>query len=462
MARILVPFQGDGSGVGELTWGQRGLWTAMQQTGSSLALTGVQPLPPGATVEQVAAGLRFVLNRHQSLRTKLRFDGGGGPRQELWSSGEVPLELVDADGDTDPAAVAEQVRAGYENTVFDYANEWPIRMALVRRAGALTHVVAGYCHLALDAFGMLALVADLATMDRNTGGSAVPVRGIQPLELARRQREPAMLRQGEASLRYLERLLRSIPARRLGKSDDPRQPRYWEIGYHSPAALLAAQVVAARNRVGTGAVLLAAAAAGLVRQTGSDPAVLQVLVSNRFRPGFAESVSPLTQSGVCVVEVGDASFDEVVTRAVRASTRAAKNAYYDPVRSDELIAAIGRERGAAIELSIFFNDRRTQVEQPPSLERLPTAEAIQAALPLSTLRWERRLDRFDHALFIHVNDVAAAVDLLVCADTHRLAPADLTALVRGMEAVLVEAAAGPAAPAGSPLAAGAGAAGRRH
>jgi hypothetical protein len=171
--------------------------------------------------------------------------------------------------------------------------------------------------------------------------------------------------------------------------------------------------------------------------------VLQVLVNNRFRPGFAESVTPLTQSGVCVVEV-DATFDEVVARAVRASTRAAKNAYYDPLRSDELIAAVGRDRGEEIELSVFFNDRRAQVGLPDP-DRIPTTAEVCAAVARSTLRWERRLDRFDHALFIHVNDVPETIDFLICADTHRVAPADMELLVRGLEAVVVEAALDPAA-----------------
>jgi hypothetical protein len=443
---MLVPFEGEGAGVGELTWGQRGLWTSMQETGSSLTLSGAQPVPPGTTLGLVVSGLRFVLSRHQSLRTTVEFDADGQAHQRLWSSGEVPLELVDA-GDSDPAAVAEQVRDRYERTTFDYTTEWPIRMAVVHSDGVPSQVIAAYCHLALDAFGLTALITDLSTMDRRTGWSTAPVTGVQPLELARRQGEPAMLRQSEASLRYLEGLLRGMPPRRFAGPADPRTPRFWELGLTSPAALLAAQVVAARNRVGTGPVLLAAASIALAGATGSDPAVWQVLVNNRFRPGFATAVTPLTQSGVCVVDVGDASLADVIPRAARASTRAAKNAYYDPYRSDELIARVGLERGEEIELSAFFNDRRSHLG-PPAVDRLPDRTDIEAALPRSTLRWERQLDRFDHALFVHVDDAPAAIDVLICADTHQIAPAGMVAFVRGLEAVLVQAAVDPAATAG--------------
>jgi hypothetical protein len=443
--RVLVPFEGEGSGIGELTWGQRGLWTSMRRTGTSLTLSGAQQLPPGVTVDQVVASLRFLLSRHQSLRTTVTFDPAGRPRQRLWSSGEAPLELVEAGPGGDPAALAQEIRLRYESRVFDYETEWPMRMALVLRDGTPSHVVVAYCHLALDAYGLDALIADQLTMDPATGGATGPATGIQPLELARRQGEPAMLRQSDASMRYLERLLREMPARRFTGSADPRTPRFWELRFTSAAALLAAQVVAAHNRVGTGAVLLAAASMALARATGSDPAVWQVLVNNRFRPGFASAVTPLTQSGVCVVGVGDADLATVIPAAARASTRAAKNAYYDPYESDALIERVGRERGAGIELSIFFNDRRAQVALP---DRLPSRGEIEAALPRSTLGWENRLDAFDHAFFVHVDDAPAAIDVLICADTHQVTPDETVAFARGVEAVLVEAAVDPAATAG--------------
>ncbi|HEX3591262.1 MAG TPA: condensation domain-containing protein, partial [Pseudonocardiaceae bacterium] len=156
--RVLIPFEGPGSGVGELTWGQLGVWRAIQRQHCSMGVGRPLPLPAGATVTAVADGLRFVMGRHQSLRTRLVFDHDGHVRQCVASEGEVPLEIVDAADDEDPAAVAVALRARYHDTEFDYANEWPVRMAVVRHCGALTHVVALYCHLALDGGGADALV----------------------------------------------------------------------------------------------------------------------------------------------------------------------------------------------------------------------------------------------------------------------------------------------------------------
>ena len=70
---VMVRFEGDGSGVAELSWGQHEIWCVMRDKSDSLPIGGVRALPPGQTVADVAAGLRFIMSRHQSLRTRLRW-----------------------------------------------------------------------------------------------------------------------------------------------------------------------------------------------------------------------------------------------------------------------------------------------------------------------------------------------------------------------------------------------------
>lgn len=436
--QVVVPFAAEGHGVGELTWAQKGLWTAMRTTGTSLPLGGVSPLPPGCTVEEVARGLRFTLVRHPALRTRLRLRGEELPEQDVAGSGEAVLTVVDAGGE-DPVLVADRLRAGWEATVFDYATEWPIRMGAVTAGGAVSHVVAVYCHLALDLYGLEALLADLATMDRHTGVSAVPVDAPSPLQLAAAQQQPDARRRSAASLRHWERLLREIPARRLPGSADRRRPRFLELNYSSPAALHALRRLAVRTGLRTAPLLMAACATALTRVTGQEPAVLQVLVSNRFRPGLARAVTPLTQSSLCAVEVDGAELTDVAVRAQRAVVRAGKNAYYDPLTLDALYAAVDADRAEHVDVDCFYNDRR-RAGRHDEPDQVPEPAEITAALPLSALRLDRELEQFDHRLFVHVNDVPDAVDWTVCADSHHLAPADAEALLRQMEAVLVDAA----------------------
>lgn len=443
--QILVAFDGDGSGTGELTWGQQDIWRSMQYERASHGIGGIRVLPAGCTVDDVAGDLRFLMERHQSLRTRLAFAADGRPLQVVASSGQVPLEIVET-GDADPAEVAGRLYQPYYEAAFDYAADWPIRWAVVQQRGVATHVVGVVCHLAADGQGIAVLLADLASRDPVSGLAKGPVTGIEPLELARQQRSPAGQRQSEASLRHWERHLRAIPARRFRGSAGVRHPRYWQAIYTSPAMDVAARVIAARSGADTSVVLLAAFAVALARLTGINPVVAQIVVSNRFRPGLAGTVSPVSQAGLCVIDVTGGTFDEIAARTRQAMLRASKNAYYDPLRWQELVTAVSCERGEQIDLSCSVNDRRMLAGQaadgPP-----PTAGDVRAALPLSELAWGYQRDRPSQRLFLHLNGVPA-VNYELCADTQFVSPADMQECLRQMESVTVAAALGAATVAG--------------
>jgi hypothetical protein len=424
---ILVPFHGDGGGVDTLSWGQWEIWRSMTAVGNSLPLGATFPAAPGTTVASVADMLRFIMSRHQSLRTRIVVDADGTPRQHVATSGEVPLDVVNGD-----AADAARLLERYERTIFDYPNEWPVRMGVVLTDGVPAHVVAAYSHVATDVYGLDAMVAELLAAE---AGSELPQPGTQPLAQARQQREPSAQRQNASALRHTAKVLQAIPDRRFGVSADPRLPRWWQIGYHSPASYPAVYAIAARNKVHTTPVLLAGFAVALCRLTGTDVAATRLMVNNRFRPGFASSVSPLAQSCVTAIEVGDGTFDDVVARAWRALTLAGRFSYFDPGEMAELVAAAGRERGADLHVDVCFNDRR-RVHLTPT----PTDTEPAAARQPGTIRWERPMDNYDHTLFFHVNDMPDCFDFLLCADTHRVSPADMESMVRSVEDVFVSAA----------------------
>jgi hypothetical protein len=427
---ILVPFDGDGGGVDTLSWGQWEIWRSMTAVGNSFPLGASFPAAPGTTVASVADMLRFIMSRHQSLRTRIVVGADGVPRQQVATSGQVPLDVVDVTSDNAAAAEAARLLEHYERTIFDYPHEWPVRMGVVLAGGVPAHIVAAYSHVATDVYGLDALVAELLAAE---AGSDLPTMGTQPLEQARQQRTPAAQRQNAIALRHADKVLRAIPARRFGESTDRREPRWWQVGYHSPASYPAVWAIAARNKVHTTPVLLAGFAVALARLTGTDVAAMRLMVNNRFRPGFASSVSPLAQSCVTAIEVADSTFDEVVARAWRALTLAGRHSYFDPNQMAELVTAVGRERGADLHVDVCFNDRRrihlAQTETGPAAARRP-----------GTLRWERPLDNYDHAVFFHINDVPDAFDYLLCADTHRVSPAEMESMVRCVEDVFVSAA----------------------
>ncbi|MET7420230.1 condensation domain-containing protein [Dactylosporangium sp. NPDC005555] len=434
--RVLVPFRGEGAGTADLTWAQLGIWQTMRDTGLSMNIGGTVPMPAGTTVHDMQTLLRYLVSRHQALRTRLRFEGGG-VTQVVSAAGEVPLDVVDAD--EDPAAVAEELRRRYEEAPFAYETEWPVRMGVVRHDGRVTHVVVIYCHVAVDGFGIDAIVRDMANLDPATGTTTAPVPGLTPLETAAKQATAAGRRQSDKSLRHWEQILRAIPAQRFRASDEPHEPRYWEITHRSPAMHLAMQVIAHRTGAGVGYVVLAAYAVALAGLTGHNPSVAQLVVSNRFRPGCADSVSQLAQLSICAVDVAGATFDEVVGRAWTAATNAYMHGHFDPLALTALLERVRADRGD-VDFSIIVNDRRTR-DGAPQPAAPPSPHQVTAALPLSKSWWSRKVEVLDAALNISVDAAPDAVDVSICADTHRLPPADIQALALEMERVTVEAAA---------------------
>jgi hypothetical protein len=440
--RVIVQFEGEGSGVGELSWGQHEIWSVMQETGESLPLNSVRALPPGQTVADVAAGLRFIMSRHQSLRTRLRFGPDGQARQVVHARGEITLDVVDA-GDADPGDTAAAVAAGYQARIFDYEHEWPLRMAVITRSGTATHVAETICHLALDAFGLAVLHDDFDHRAERSG----PVTAMQPLEQARRQAGPGGDRVHQASMRHFERLVAYAPDRLFRESADPRKPRFWQVTCESPAGYRAARLLAARLGLSTSPVLLAAFTAALTPLTclpSGRAAVVNLVVSNRFRPGFAGSVSQVAQSAPCLIEEPVAPFEEVAVRTWQSALLTYKHAYFDPAGKREVARRIAAERGLEPDLEAFFNDRRVRSRE---LADSITGDHPASGLPpirdelgRTTLTWDEPFDGPERKVFLSVIDMPGTLCWELRADTRFVSPADMAELLRRMESVLVSAA----------------------
>lgn len=454
---ITVRFAGPDTGTAPLTWGQREIWVPIELAGRTLGLGGAMPVPSTTTVDEVATVLRFAMSRHQALRTRFECDGNGRPVQQLvGQAGTVALDVFDVDDGTDPEQFANALRWEYEDRGFDFGHEWPVRMGVVRSTGELTHAVVLYNHLVIDGYGLDALNRDLAHLDRGTGASHQPPAGTHPLEQASYQCSPAGLRQSEAALRYWTRHLHEIPACRSPQTPAPTispstdkavdRTRYRVASMRSRAAHLALANITARTRVGSSPVLLAAFAVLLARVSRVNPSAVRTVVSNRFRSGLAESVSVLNQSGLCVIDVANATFDEVVDRAWRSSMSAGKHAYYDPHALHELFATVGRERGEDLDMSCFFNDSRRTRDHVSA--ETATRSALVEALGRSDFRWEDQRDDATERVFMNVNESASTLDYSIRADTWYWPPEDLEELVRGVEAILVDAAVAPDLPTG--------------
>lgn len=396
---ILVPFEGDGAGEGPLAWGQQQCWRAMVATGTSLPMGAVMTPPPGLTVEDYARTLTFWMSRYAALRTRLRLTDP--PVQVVAGHGQAELHVLPGDEHT-----AHELLARWKATPFDYEREWPVRLAVLTDGDTVTRAVMVICHLAGDAASVEVMNRELKDPDRGPYGAP------QPIELARHQREQAR-KHSATSLRYWEAHLRAVPARRFaGTAETGFRRLVWD----SPA------LHEAVRGPESGAALLAAFAIGLRDVAGSSPLVAQVIVGNRFRPGLADVVGPLTQNGLCVLDVTGADLATATGRALRASMAASKHAYYSPDDWLALLARVDADRGEHVELGVLWNDRRMGGgDGPAAADRRPVREEPMAY--------------FTEQLMVNVEDVPGTVRITAEFDTAHISSATLRAVLERMEAV---------------------------
>ncbi|WP_432969159.1 condensation domain-containing protein [Dactylosporangium sp. CA-233914] len=422
--RIVVSFEGPGAGVGPLNWGQQQVWAAMVESDSSMSMGGVVPVEDGRVTEDFAAELRFFMSRYAAMRTRLRFEPDGAVAQEVYSRGEATLEVHEPADSEDPAAVAEALAAAWRERKFDYADEWPLRMGVVRRDEKVTHVVVLMCHIAADLGGMAVMQRELAEPDPG------PYEAPSPLDLARLQREPAMQRQTAAAMRYWEAHLRAVPPSLLGAPADNGEPRYCRVRWESSAMHLASAALSARLGADPAWILLAGIATAFDRVfPGRGPFVALGIISNRFRPALRDVVTPLTQDGLCVLDVTGATPQEAIARARTASMSASKYAYYDPAARADLTRRLNEERGVPLDLTVLYNDRRS-----------PRPSTVDDSRPRETrILAEEPLPFLGPKLMVIVEDVPDVVRLMVDVDTRYLPLPDVRTLLHELESFTVTA-----------------------
>jgi hypothetical protein len=453
ITQIPVSFAGAGSGEGELSWGQQTVLRGVGDRGETTWLTATTPVPDGTTAEDVAELFGWMLSRYQSMRTRLLLRSGGQARQAVSASGETFLEIIDVPDDGDPAAAAQEREARHWETGRDFATEWPMKMSVVRHRGQLRYRITAMDHVVADGLGVVAMEAELESW--LAGKPPGPVTALEPLEEAQVQASPAGRRRSQSAERHWAQLLRTIPARRFPPSAGPQSPRYAQAEFESPAGLLACQPIAARTGLDTSPVLLAAFAVSVARLTGVSPVVPRVMVSNRFRPRLADAVSPLTQTCLCPVDVAGVTFDQAVGRALRASLGASKNAYFEPVKIRDLVAAASMERGEPVDVALVYNDRRMSRVSSDGLlgttrevTSMPEPEQLRAALPGTTLNWREDSDSPLDVCHFHILNSPDTLSYYVAFDTHYVARAGIEAIFRGIEEILVAAAFDPEVPTG--------------
>jgi hypothetical protein len=433
-------FRGDRALCAPLTWGQYAIWKAIVALAPGDAVLNVQrlltvPDRAAGTVAEVAQAIGALISRHESLRTRIR-DVDGEPQQEVLASGTLPLTVVECDRaavDT----VADALRQQLAQPRFDYGAGWPIRVGLAVADSRVRRIAIAASHAAMDAYAADIVLRELRMLLLRGAISAPPE--LQPVDLARRERETGARLTTRAIAYWLDSYA-GLPPSMFDPVGPAESPRYQKASLISPAAGAAVRVSAARHRISTSTVLLAAAAGLMSAWTGHRTCGLLTIAGNRLQPGHQGLVAPTNQLGLVALDANPReSFADFMPRVWNAALQGYRHAYCDPVALNRALEAAGRSHGAETQPYCLFNDVR-QTPDGDLAAAAPDEAQLRKAQAASTLTWPERFDRFNWRFFLEVQNAPAALNLRLAADTEYLPSADVERFLRAMDRLLVDAA----------------------
>ncbi|MYS64129.1 hypothetical protein GTW66_08515, partial [Streptomyces sp. SID5473] len=165
-----------------LSFAQRRLWFLTQLGNSGLLYNNVITLSLHGPVdtEAMAAALRDLLERHESLRTVFPAVDGE-PYQRILEPGELDWEL-----ELRTAAPGEipEVRSAAARTAIDLSTEVPIRATLLTTAPDEHVLILVIHHIATDASSHAPLARDLSAAYTARLGGDAPDRAPLPVQYA--------------------------------------------------------------------------------------------------------------------------------------------------------------------------------------------------------------------------------------------------------------------------------------
>ncbi|HEY7431257.1 MAG TPA: hypothetical protein VH641_11045 [Streptosporangiaceae bacterium] len=269
----------------------------------------------------------------------------------------------------------------------------------------------------------------------------------QPLDQAEHERSPLGRRRAKTALRSWQAQLRTAPQCLYpAPAGDPADRGELGCGWlWSAAASLALPLIAARTGASRQLAVLTALCAVLTLRAGQEVCSLPVTVSNRSQRRLRGYVGTLANDGILTVDVRAARFGELVRRTAAATLR---SNHSGPIDRADLIGAIARiehDRGISYLRAGAFNDLTPYAPPEPDLPGPPAGPASAADVQRA-LRETRFASMssppVEELLLIILHKIVPEVSLgVMTRDGLRIPPAELESLLRGVEALLVAAAA---------------------
>jgi hypothetical protein len=450
-SHLLVPFYGPASS-GPATWGQQQIWREIRRMASNPAFgnqTQGMAIPAGLMADQVADEIGALVSRYESLRTVFYEDDAGLLVQEVVAGGQLQVQVIQAAGqEPDLLEISLRAEESLLTTPFDHGADLPFRAVIGVVDGMARQLLLGQSHLAVDFLSGRLLVRELtALLAARAAGDPRPDAppALQPVQQAAVEHSDRGGQLLSRSLRHWSAELRSGPSSMFpGPPAAPAVPRYWRGAIRSRAVPPAAELLAARYKVSTSVILLAAMSALLSRSVGQQRCLTRIVAGNRIAAGLRDAVGTLSQEVPATIDVSGASFESVVRSTWSSMMRALRQAQYPPAEAETLLAALSQELGTDIELSVCFNDLWSPAREPgPGLAAEKTR--LELAAQHTTFGWEDRIEQAGVAFFLEVTGVPGAPGLArlsLLADTSLVPAADVEPFLRAMEGLLIRLTAG--------------------
>lgn len=422
---------------GQLTWSQRAMLEPAIVLKQGLNIHFAWPLRSDVSEEEVLACVLDLITTHEALRT-VYVPPPEGPAQRALDVGELVVDVVDA-GPNPDASLADAASTSLASAPFEIAADLPIRVALLTSGGRPWNLAFALSHLVTDLGGIRWIQHHLrALLAHPPAEEAASPVVRQPLDEQAWECSAAGRRAAARALLRHEATLRMMPQTMLPRiPSDVGSPRFRYVQLDSPALAIAVPALAARHEVLSTAVLYAGICSVVGFVSGLDRGFFQVILSNRPGRMTQPAVGMLSQSPPSWVSLKDASLGDVISRAGMGLMSAMRFGRYPPEELMDLRRQVEVERGVALDLSCWLNDRRKATRTLPVWgNKRPTSRILAQAAKQSQIRWGGSEEASICTYQINVDDAGEAMRLTMLVDTAVVPPDEAAAWLTAVERLL--------------------------
>jgi amino acid adenylation domain-containing protein len=356
-----------------LSFAQERLWFLHQLAPASAAynLPFLLPLPADVDAPALAAALREVVRRHESLRTVFPAQLGE-PAQAVQPAGPWPLPEIDLAGLPSAARAREgrRLAAGQARRGFDLARGPLLRTLLLRLGGGGAALFGNVHHVVADGWSMRILAREVAALyeaARQHRPSPLAEPRLQYADFTLWQRSWLHGEELARQLEFWRGVLAGVPQVLELPTDRPRPAEQSFRGAARSRRLppeLAAQLRARGRQLGATPfmVMLGAFAALLARLARQDQLLIGTPIANRHHAELEELVGCFVNSLVLRVDLdGVPTLGELVQQARRRVLEASAHQDLPFERlADELGVARRRDRSPLYQVELVVEEARPE------------------------------------------------------------------------------------------------------